>query len=172
MHILFLGIPGSGKTTQVDRLASELGLNTIKMGNILRAVAQEPSEMGKHVKEVMQSGALVEDETVAEMIKREASKPENEKGFIMEGYPRTVEQVEMFNPGFEKVFYLELPIEVAKQRLMVRGRADDVPEAIEKRLKVQLEDLEKLLDFYKDNLVRIEGTLDMDTVYKQIKENL
>lgn len=170
MKILIVGLPGSGKTTQIDKIANKYGLTPIRMGNILREVASKGGELGEKVKQIMATGELVDAETVAKLIKEEALKVGDD--FLMEGYPRTTEQFELFNPGFDKVFYLEVPIEVLKERMVGRGRADDAEGAIETRIRVQQEDLEKILEFYKDQLVKIDGTKSIDEIFALIEENL
>lgn len=170
MKILIVGLPGSGKTTQIDKIADKYGLQPVRMGNILREIASGEGELAQKIKAIMASGELVDDATVAELIKAEAGKVGDD--FIMEGYPRTTEQVELFDPGFDKVFYLEVPIEVLKDRMKGRGRADDSEGAIETRIRVQQEDLEKILDFYKEKLVRVDGTAGIDEIFAKIEENL
>lgn len=170
MKILIVGLPGSGKTTQIDKIADKYGLQPVRMGNILREIASGEGELAQKIKAIMASGELVDDATVAELIKSEIGKVGDD--FIMEGYPRTTEQVELFDPGFDKVFYLEVPIEVLKDRMKGRGRADDSEGAIETRIRVQQEDLEKILDFYKDKLVRLDGTAGIDEIFGKIEENL
>lgn len=170
MKILIVGLPGSGKTTQIDKIADKYGLQPVRMGNILREIASGEGELAGKIKAIMASGELVDDATVAELIKAEAGRVGDD--FIMEGYPRTTEQVELFDPGFDKVFYLEVPIEVLKGRMKGRGRADDSEGAIETRIRVQQEDLEKILDFYKDKLVRLDGTAGIDEIFGKIEENL
>ncbi len=170
MKILIVGLPGSGKTTQIDKTAEKYNLKPLRMGNILREIAATGSEMGNKIKAIMASGELVDDSTVASLIKSEAEKINDD--YIMEGYPRTTEQVEMFNPGFDKVFYLEVPIEVLKDRMKGRGRADDSEGAIETRIRVQQEDLDKILDFYNPQLVRIDGTKSIDEIFAEIERNL
>lgn len=170
MKILIVGLPGSGKTTQIDKIAQKYGLTPIRMGNILRDLANKGGEMGERVKSIMASGELVDDETVAELIKSEATKIGD--NFIMEGYPRTAEQIELFDPGFDKVFYLEVAPQVVKDRMKGRGRADDSEGAIEKRIQVQMEDMGHILDYYKDVCVKIDGTRTIDEVFKAIEDNL
>ncbi|MBI2593592.1 nucleoside monophosphate kinase [Candidatus Daviesbacteria bacterium] len=170
MKILIVGLPGSGKTTQIDKIAQEYGLIPVRMGNILRDLASKGGKMGERVKSIMASGELVDDETVAELIKVEAAKIGD--NFIMEGYPRTMEQVKLFDPGFDKVFYLGVPIEVVKDRMKGRGRSDDSGAAIEKRVQVQMEDMEDILSFYKNVLVKIDGTGTIEEVFKSIEDNL
>ena len=170
MKILIVGLPGSGKTTQIDKIAETYSLTPIRMGNILREIASQGGEMGDKIKAIMASGELVDDATVAELIKAEAEKIYDD--YIMEGYPRTTEQVELFNPGFDKVFYLEVPVEVLKGRMKGRGRSDDSEGAIETRIRVQIEDLDKILEFFEDRLVRIDGTKSIDEIFTEIEGSL
>jgi len=170
VKILIVGLPGSGKTTQIDKIAAKYGLTPIRMGNILRDIAATGSELGNKVKAIMASGELVDGQTVARLIKQEAGKVGDD--FIMEGYPRTVEQVKLFDPGFDKVFYLEVPVEVSKERMKGRGRADDSERAIDTRIRVQMKDLEKILETYKDKLVRIDGIKSIDEIFGIVEDNI
>ncbi len=170
MKILVLGLPGSGKTTQIEKISKQYGLTPIRMGNILRDIASQGSELGKRLQEIMQSGELVDDETVASLIKTEALKLGD--NFIMEGYPRTVKQVRLFDPGFDKVFYLEVPVNMLKERMKGRGRLDDSESAIDTRIRVQMEDLEEILDYYANVLVRLDGTKSIEEIFRVIEENI
>lgn len=172
MKILILGLPGSGKSTQVEKIAQNLGLNTIKMSGLLRVRASKTDDLALKLREIMGKGELVPDEIVAEMIKMEVQKEEYQKGFVMEGYPRTVEQVRLFDPGFDNVIYLKIPVEDAKKRLKDRGREDDTDEVIETRLKVQMEDVEHILNAYKNKLYGVDGGLSIDEVYNEIIAHL
>src|SRR5688572_14872839 len=134
MKVLMVGLPGSGKTTQVDKLAEKLDLPAIKMGGILRKVAESKGELAQEIRDTMASGRLVHDEIVASMIQGAVGVGEK-TGFIMEGYPRTLNQIELFDPAFDKVFYISIPEPVAHQRMVDRARPDDTPEAIETRFK-------------------------------------
>lgn len=170
MKILIVGLPGSGKTTQIDKVAQKYGLEPVKMGNILREIVSTKSGLGQKIAAIMSSGELVEDELVAKLIKDKVTQIGDK--LVMEGFPRTTKQVELFDPEFDKVFYLEVPIEVVKDRMKDRGRADDSDEAIEKRLQVQMEDMEHILGYYKDRLVKINGILPIEEVFKTIEDNL
>lgn len=170
MKILIVGLPGSGKTTQIDLTAKKYNLTPIRMGDILREIASKGGELGEKIKAIMVSGELVNDATVADLIKAQAQKIGD--NFIMEGYPRTTKQVELFDPGFDRVFYLEVPLNVLKERMKGRGRADDLESAIDTRIRVQMEDLHKILDYYKSLLVSLDGTKSIGEIFRVIEENI
>lgn len=169
MKILIVGLPGSGKSTQLEKLSLSLNLSTVSMGGILRKIAERGDELGQKILAIMKSGELVDDKTVSEFVKAET---ENLSGFVMEGYPRTLEQIELYDPKFDRVYYLEVPMGIAKQRMKGRGRQDDSDQAIEVRLRVQREDMEKILEYYKDVLVEINGLENIEEVFRQMIDKL
>ncbi len=94
MRLVFLGPPGAGKGTQAARLADHLGVPRISTGDILRRHAAEGTDLGKKAKGYMEAGKLVPDDLVIEMTKRRLSEPDAKKGFILDGFPRTIAQAE------------------------------------------------------------------------------
>ena len=171
MKILVLGLPGSGKSTQVDKLVEYLKVPALKMGAILRQIVSNPEdELGQQIKQVMLDGHLVKDEIVEKIIKQECQKLPN--GFIMEGYPRTIHQINNFDPGFDKVFYLKLDSAVAHERMMGRAREDDNLEAIENRFNEQMKDLDKILEHYQPILVEVEANAGINEIFDQMVESL
>ncbi|EKD91527.1 MAG: Adenylate kinase [uncultured bacterium] len=172
MKIYVAGLPGSGKTTQTEKLGKYLNLPVAQMGVILRKIAVEDGEKGEMMKQVMSTGQLLSDEEVAQIMGDEVSGEEYKDGFVMEGFPRTEKQVELFNPDFDKVIYLEVSEDALVKRLLGRGRMDDSEEAIKKRMEVQKAGFEQVLGCYRDKLVKIDGEQSVDKVFESIVAHL
>ena len=92
MHILLMGPPGAGKGTQAARLVEEFKIPHISTGDMFRAAVKEGTELGKQAKACMDAGQLVPDEVTIGIVKERLAKADCEKGFILDGFPRTVEQ--------------------------------------------------------------------------------
>ena len=145
MNILLLGPQGSGKGTQAKRIQAEYGVPHIATGEILRAAMEEGTELGLKVRPIVDSGRLVPDDLMIDLIRDRLMQPDAEQGFILDGFPRTPPQADALDAMLDEiarnlsiVFEFQLPDDVARQRLFRRaeleGRADDTPEAIEQRL--------------------------------------
>ncbi len=174
MKILLIGPQGSGKSTQADLLAEHLSLPKITVGDLFRQIAALDSEEGKRIKQVLDSGQLVDDQTTAELVKKRVGEEDVKNGFILDGYPRTMEQVNIFEPDFDKVIYLDVPREKVAQRLLQRGRADDAVELINKRLDLYYEQTQPLIDHYKQQgiLVEINGVGDIEEIQDEIRKQV
>lgn len=172
MKILVTGPQGSGKTTQAKLLAEYLDIPFIGMGGVLRERMERDDEIGNKIREAMDKGILVDDEIVANFTKQKVL--EDEKGYIMDGYPRSIHQLKLFNPDFDKVFYLDISDEEVMSRLLKRGRADDTPLLIKERLAIYHEDTESLLSIYKEKgiLVVIDGSLPIEQIKERMREAL
>jgi len=92
VNLVIFGAPGSGKGTQADLLASRLGIPKISTGDILRAAIREDTSLGEHAKAAMAAGDLVREEIVVQIVRERLSKPDADRGFILDGFPRTVSQ--------------------------------------------------------------------------------
>lgn len=164
MKILLIGPQGSGKSTQAKLLSQFLRLPYISTGDIFR-------EMGGDIKQILDKGQLVDDATTSAIITERLSKADCKEGFVVDGYPRSLEQLRLFDPHFDRVFYLKLKEETVMERLLKRRREDDTEELINKRLELYYEQTQPLLDHYENlgKLVEIEGEGSIEQVYSRIK---
>ena len=127
MRIILLGPPGAGKGTQAVRLAEELGLPHIATGDLLRKNVKEGTQLGKEAKDFMDKGLLVSDELVVKMLRQRMANPDVKKGFILDGYPRNLNQAKTLdallkglNIAIDLVVYLDSSESVIIQRLTGR----------------------------------------------------
>ncbi|HEV3478377.1 MAG TPA: adenylate kinase [Gaiellaceae bacterium] len=180
-----LGPQGSGKGTQAKRIEVEYGIPHIATGEMLRAAIAEETELGRRVKPILESGQLVPDDLMIELIRERLAQPDAENGFILDGFPRTTPQADALDAmldeigrGLSIVFEFQLPDDEARRRLLRRaaleGRADDTPETIEKRLALYHEQTEPLVGHYRlrGNLVGIHADGSIDEVFAEVQEAL
>lgn len=175
MKILLIGPQGSGKSTQGKLLGQYLNIPFIATGDIFREIAYTETDEGKRIKQVLDSGNLVDDETVIKLVRERVSKDDCKNGFILDGYPRTLEQAKKVEDlNFQKAIYIDVPEDVVVERLLKRGRQDDTEELIKKRLELHYEQTQPLLDFYKQKgiLVEINGIGEISEIQKEIREAL
>jgi len=119
MNIIFLGAPGAGKGTQAENASAELNIPAISTGVILREEVSSGSERGLKAKSFMDSGALVPDDIIIDIIKQRVAKPDCANGFILDGFPRTVPQAEYLEKAGVKID-LVIDIDVSDDRITVR----------------------------------------------------
>jgi adenylate kinase len=182
VNILLLGIQGSGKGTQAKRIAAEYGIPHISTGEILR---DENTELGRQSKAILDRGELVPDQTMIEVIRSRLSQADTANGFVLDGFPRTMAQADALDELLDElgkplsiVFELQVPDEVARQRLLRRaqeeGRSDDSPEAIDRRIDLYHRETEPIVAHYRGrgNLVGIHGTGTVEQVFAEIADAL
>ncbi|GAB4219045.1 MAG: hypothetical protein Fur009_3210 [Candidatus Microgenomates bacterium] len=177
MKLVLIGIQGSGKSTQGNLLSKQLGIPYLSTGHIFRQLAKEKTKLGQYIKLVINSGLLVPDDKTIEIVNSYLKRPEYKKGYILDGFPRTLNQAKKFVNNVDKVIYLDIPEKEAIYRLVYRnsdGRDDETIPAIKKRIDAFKKFTIPVLDFYKNKkkLVEIDGTQSIEEVNQQILKNL
>lgn len=174
MKILLIGPQGSGKTTQAKILAEKLGYKYLGTGEMLREIAKAGGPDAEKLNEIFTTGKLLDDETICELVKKTLAQDEYQSGFIMDGYPRTVNQKNIFDPDFDIIIYIKVSDEIAVKRLTQRGRADDTIEAIKKRLELYHHETGPLLDIFlnEGKLWVVDGEQSIEAVTNQIFKHL
>ncbi|HVA96396.1 MAG TPA: nucleoside monophosphate kinase [Candidatus Acidoferrales bacterium] len=180
MKIILVGIQGSGKSTQGNLLSEKLGVPYLSTGHIFRELAKERTPLGRYIKETMTAGYLIPDKKTNEIVSEYLSRPEYEKGFILDGYPRTISQAKSFKNGIDKVVYLEVSDKEALWRLSYRNgdngekREDDTLSAIRKRIELFHKFTEPVLEFYrsKEKLLTFNGEEPIEKIHKEIMDKI
>ena len=185
MNLLLLGPQGSGKGTQAKRIAAEYGIAHIATGDMLRAAIAAQTELGKRVQPLYESGRLVPDELMIELIRERLEQDDAAAGFVLDGFPRTMPQARALDEMLREVgreltavFVLQLSDEECVARLVrraeVEGRADDTLEAIRTRLALYHRETEPVVEHYRTqgNLVTIHGDRPIDGVFVEIQQAL
>jgi adenylate kinase len=179
-RIIMMGPPGAGKGTQGEALSKLWSIPRIAPGDIFRAAIKAGTELGKQVKAFSDAGKLVPDELVVEVILQRLQEPDAAKGWILDGFPRTIPQAKALDEflaartqRYDLVINLEVPEEVLLQRLQQRaleqGRVDDTAEVIRQRLQEYYDKTRPLLEFYGDGVAPVDGTPAMEVVTQNIQ---
>lgn len=184
MNLILLGPPGAGKGTQAKRLEDRYGLKQLSTGDMLRAAIAEGTPLGRQVKEILDRGDLVTDEIMLDMIAERIAQPDCDRGFILDGFPRTVRQAEgldemLARHGKALAVVIEMKVDEAALFTRVANRAaqstekraDDTEETLRKRLGIYREQTAPIIPYYRDKgfLKAVDGMADMDTVTRQIE---
>jgi len=180
-----MGPPGAGKGTQAKVVAEHFGIPAISTGDIFRANVSKETDLGRKAKEYLDSGEYVPDELTNQMVRNRIDESDAEPGFLLDGYPRTLAQVEELDrmikhTGHEldAVAVLTVDNEELVQRLLLRaqtdGRSDDTEEVIRRRQEVYSEQTEPLIGVYRDRnlLIEVDGTGEVDEVSERILKAL
>jgi adenylate kinase len=181
MRLLIMGPPGAGKGTQATRIAEHYRIPAISTGDIFRAMKHADTPLARQVREIMESGGYVSDEITNEIVKDRLAKPDCLEGFLLDGYPRTLQQVQTLddylaetNRPLDAVISLLADTDEVVARLLKRaaidGRSDDNEETIRVRLQVYTEQTEPLLDVYRSRglLVEVNGLGEIDEVSERV----
>ena len=181
MRIILMGPPGAGKGTQAKVVAEHFGIPAISTGDIFRANVSDGTDLGLKAKQYMDSGEYVPDEVTNLMVRNRIDEPDAEPGFLLDGYPRTVAQVEELDgmikfTGHEldAVVVLTVDEEELVQRLLQRaetdGRSDDTEDVIRRRQEVYADQTKPLIEVYRDRnlLIEVDGMGEVDNVTERI----
>ena len=174
MKILILGPQGSGKSTQAKLLAEKLNYPHIEMGQLLREAVKEKTEDSGKICPYLEKGTLAPFELTVKILKSRLSKEDCRQNYVLDGFPRNMGQVELFDPPLDKVFYLTLADGNAIKRLSKRGRVDDTPEVIKKRLDIFHSQTEPVLDYFKKKgiLEEVDGSPDIQTIFDDLVKRI
>jgi adenylate kinase len=183
MNLLLLGPPGAGKGTQAQRLVQQHSIPQISTGDMLRAAVAAGSELGKTAKGLMERGELVPDSLVIAIAKERLSKPDALRGFVLDGFPRTVAQADALSELLAGVgrklrccVSLVVDEEAVVGRLLERakieGRSDDNEKTIRERMRVYRQQSQPLVDYYQQRglLREVDGMGSVDAVTRRIGE--
>jgi adenylate kinase len=185
MRLIMMGPPGAGKGTQAKFVAEHFGIPAISTGDIFRANVSQGTELGLEAKRYMDAGDYVPDEVTNRMVRNRIDEPDGDPGFLLDGYPRTLAQVEELDGmikftghSLDAVVVLTVDADEIVQRLLqraqVEGRADDTEDVIRRRQEIYAEQTEPLIEVYRDRgiLIEVDGMGEVGDVTQRIFDAL
>lgn len=179
MRYVLLGPPGAGKGTQATLLSEKLSVPHISTGDLFRANIGQGTPLGLEAKQYIDAGELVPTDVTARMVESRLEEEDAKNGFLLDGFPRTVEQANILaelltNQGLELdgVLNFQVDEDVVVERMLARGRADDNEETIRTRLRVYREETAPLIDHYGDALINIAAEGEVEEINARVMEAL
>ena len=181
MRVVFMGPPGAGKGTQAQIVSAALGIPHISTGDLFRANVGGGTPLGLEAKRYMDAGEYVPDSVTNGMVRSRIAEPDCSPGFLLDGYPRTLDQVAELDAmlaeggaSLDRVVELTVVTDEVVERLLLRaqtsGRSDDTEDVIRRRLEVYTEQTEPLTSVYSDRgiLVRVDGMGEIDDITARV----
>ena len=186
INIIFFGPPGAGKGTQAKKITTLLDLPHLSTGDILRSKSKQNDDLGNELKNIMSSGKLVSDDILNRIV-AEKINTDCKNGFLLDGYPRTLNQSKFLNNFLSDssleinfIFNIDINFSLLKKRILNRakeeGREDDNPNVIETRYNAYINDTKPVTDYYLKNnsdiFHQIQGNDEIDEITCKIKKIL
>jgi adenylate kinase len=179
VRIVLLGPPGAGKGTQAVKIAEKLGVPQISTGDLFRHNISTGTPLGLEAKKYLDAGDLVPASLTNALVDDRLNDADVAGGFILDGFPRTVEQAEALHDMLERrnlkldaVLEFRVPEEELVARLAGRGRADDTEDVIRNRFKVYRDETAPLLDYYAHELKTVDAVGSLDEVFTRALQSL
>jgi adenylate kinase len=180
MNIILFGPPGAGKGTQAKLIQSELSLPQLSTGDMFRNNIKNATPLGLKVKSILDSGQLVGDDVVVELVEDALGKPEYANGYVLDGFPRTVAQAEALDQilagrgqKVDAFITLDVADEILIDRILNRGegRADDTEDKIRIRLDVYKNETAPVMNYYRDKgaYFAVDGVGTIDEIFGRLK---
>jgi adenylate kinase len=172
VRLVLLGPPGAGKGTQAEKLAEKLQIPHLSTGELFRQNINNGTKLGLEAKGYLDAGDLVPSELTNELVDDRLSNSDADGGFILDGYPRSVQQAKALHDMLERrgtrldaVLEFRVPEDVLLERLKARGRADDTDEVILNRMKVYRDETAPLIEYYSSELRTVDAVGTVDEVF-------
>jgi adenylate kinase len=172
VRLVLLGPPGAGKGTQAEKLAEKLQIPHLSTGELFRQNINNGTKLGLKAKGYLDAGDLVPSELTNELVDDRLSNSDADGGFILDGYPRSVQQAKALHDMLERrgtrldaVLEFRVPEDVLLERLKARGRADDTDEVILNRMKVYRDETAPLIEYYRSELKTVDAVGTVDEVF-------
>ncbi|NKY50375.1 adenylate kinase [Nocardia vermiculata] len=179
MRLVLLGPPGAGKGTQAELLSDKLGVPHISTGNLFRANISQQTPLGREAQKYIDAGNLVPSDVTNRMVESRIAEPDAANGFVLDGYPRTVDQavalekmLQQAGQPLDAVVSFEVADDVVVERMLSRGRGDDTEEVIRNRMHVYREETAPLLQHYDGLVASVDGVGEVEEVNNRVMRAL
>jgi adenylate kinase len=174
MNIVLIGPQGSGKSTQGKLISDDFGMPYISTGDMFREIMTGTDEFSISIKKMMDEGALIDDETTNKIVRQHLERGKYYKGFVVDGYPRSVNQSMSAPFVLDLILHIQVPEDISIERLLKRGRWDDNEVNIRKRLSLYNQETAPIIEYWRkhDKVVDIDGVGGVDEIHQLIYEKI